>query len=260
MNKKISVVIPVRNAERTLHACLGSVMSVDGISEIVIVDNASTDSSRSIMEWYRSAFLDERDIQIISEKRIGRAFARNAGVRATTGDIVCMIDADCEAPSDWLMLTDPIINGLEKVVMGFETNASVSYWSRMVQKADEQYVDVRASNGYISHIDTKNIAFDGEFIRKNLFNENFVAGEDWELYMRTRTIVNVRFMPQISVIHHHPQTITGIFRMQYGRAKYIVQEKGAPRPPFLITLLPYRCIVWLAWTFASARRTIYRNK
>ena len=59
--------------------------------EVVICDDGSTDGSPRILEWYRS--LDRR-IRIIYQANAGQSLALNAAFHKSTGDIICLLDAD----------------------------------------------------------------------------------------------------------------------------------------------------------------------
>lgn len=92
----ISVVIPAHNEEEYLRLCLESIRNQDyaGKYEIIVVDNASTDSTAAIAL--------ESGAHIVHESRRSPACARQKGVDAATGEIVAFIDADTRAPVNWL--------------------------------------------------------------------------------------------------------------------------------------------------------------
>jgi glycosyltransferase involved in cell wall biosynthesis len=96
----ISVVIPAYNEEAELPECLAAIRAAARRCfhhiEIIIVDNASTDGTRSCAER-EGAF-------VIAEPRKGISFARQTGYEASKGDIVCCIDADTRMPRDWFYL------------------------------------------------------------------------------------------------------------------------------------------------------------
>lgn len=94
MEPKVSVIIPVYNAEKYLRQCLDSVInqSLREI-EIICVDDGSTDGSREILSEY--AARDAR-IRVIAQKNSGPGRARNCGLTAGTGEYIIFLDAD-----DW---------------------------------------------------------------------------------------------------------------------------------------------------------------
>jgi glycosyltransferase involved in cell wall biosynthesis len=91
---QVSVIVPVLNAERTLHAALQSVLQQRGgfvNPEIIIVDNGSTDQSPRLADFYSRTY---PNVSLSSEPARGAGAARNAGISRATADHVCFLDAD----------------------------------------------------------------------------------------------------------------------------------------------------------------------
>lgn len=96
---KISVVIPLYNAEPYISRCLDSVLrqSYKNI-EIVIVDDASTDASLSVVQRYQTQY---PSVTIISHKQNkGAMMSRKDGYTAATGECLMFVDADDTLPPD----------------------------------------------------------------------------------------------------------------------------------------------------------------
>jgi GT2 family glycosyltransferase len=93
---RISVIMPVYNAERLLGECLAALRASEGADyEILVVDDSSTDRSREI-----AAAAGCRVIP--SGGRLGPAGARNCGVAEATGDILFFVDSDVIVRPDTL--------------------------------------------------------------------------------------------------------------------------------------------------------------
>ena len=89
---KVSVVVPIYNAEKYLEECLFSIISQTLRDiEIILVDDGSTDSSPEICDKYAS--LDNR-IKVIHIANGGLGIAYNTGIQATTGEYVGFVEAD----------------------------------------------------------------------------------------------------------------------------------------------------------------------
>ncbi|MHB1001509.1 MAG: glycosyltransferase family 2 protein [Armatimonadota bacterium] len=97
MSPKISIIVPVYNAEKYLRRCLDSLVSqtLDDI-EIIAVNDGSTDNSENILNQYK-----EKDSRIIAINRVnsGLSDARNCGVEHASGQYIGFIDSD-----DWVDL------------------------------------------------------------------------------------------------------------------------------------------------------------
>ena len=84
----VSVIIPVRNGERWIAETIESVvMQTYAALEIIVVDNGSTDGTRSIVRRYPT-------IRVIEVAMPGLGRARNAGLDAATGKYVLFLDGD----------------------------------------------------------------------------------------------------------------------------------------------------------------------
>jgi GT2 family glycosyltransferase len=98
---RLSVVIPVLNASRTLPRTLAALAAlVPAPDEIVFVDNGSTDDTPARLQAYAASAATK--VVVLREPRRGASVARNTGARAATGDVVVFTDADCCPRPDWL--------------------------------------------------------------------------------------------------------------------------------------------------------------
>lgn len=90
--KLISVIIPVYNTEKYLERCLQSVLrQTYSNTEIICVNDGSTDNSGDILEKYASA---DKRIKIIKQKNQGQSAARNIAMQKANGDYIFFVDAD----------------------------------------------------------------------------------------------------------------------------------------------------------------------
>ena len=90
---KISVIIPVYNMERYLAECLDSVQrqTIFGELELVCVNDGSKDRSLQILQDYAGRY---PNILVIDQENAGVAAARNAGMRAASGEFIAFLDPD----------------------------------------------------------------------------------------------------------------------------------------------------------------------
>jgi len=89
---KVSIIVPIYNAERYLGECIESILTQSYRNiEAILVNDGSTDCSLSICESY--ARKDDR-IRIINKANSGVSDTRNVGIEAATGEYVCFSDAD----------------------------------------------------------------------------------------------------------------------------------------------------------------------
>ena len=110
---KISFVIPAYNEEAYLAGCLTSIVGritrTGADAEIIVVNNSSTDATRTIA-------LSFPGVVLIDEPVKGLARARQAGYRAASGELIANVDADNMLPEGWL----------EKVLGEFSTDEGLA--------------------------------------------------------------------------------------------------------------------------------------
>lgn len=88
----ISIIVPVYNAEKYLRKCLNSICSQKNIkSEIILVDDGSTDDSGAICDEFAQEYTN---IKVIHQENAGPGAARNAGLDIITGEYLGFVDAD----------------------------------------------------------------------------------------------------------------------------------------------------------------------
>lgn len=99
-NKKVSIVVPVYNIASYLDECVLSLTRQTYRNlEILLIDDGSTDGSGACCD--RWAEKDAR-ICVIHKVNGGAASARNAGLDAACGDLVCFVDSDDVAELDYV--------------------------------------------------------------------------------------------------------------------------------------------------------------
>lgn len=101
----VSVVVTVRDARRTLRACLDALANLSYPSyEVLIVDDGSTDGTIEVAANHRLAEEDRlRVVEVGSaDEPIGIGASRNRGVAVATHDVIAFTDADCRPRPGWL--------------------------------------------------------------------------------------------------------------------------------------------------------------
>ena len=112
----LSFIVPVYNERETLPTILDRIERANlGLKkEIVLVDDGSTDGSTKIIEA-----LPDRYIKVIHERNMGKGAALRSGIKAASGDLIIVQDADLEYdPEDIRTLLKPVLEGNADVVYG----------------------------------------------------------------------------------------------------------------------------------------------
>lgn len=91
---KVSVIIPVYNGEKYIEACIESVLNQTLKEvEIIIVNDASTDNTQSIIEKYSIKYSDKIKV-VTKDNNEGQGKARNIGINLATGEFITFVDSD----------------------------------------------------------------------------------------------------------------------------------------------------------------------
>ncbi len=92
---KVSIVVPAYNEAAYLADTLHCLLSLDYPDfEIIVVDNASTDSTSEVAKQF--------PVRLVYEEKKGLLHARERGRREASGEIIANVDADCRPTKDWL--------------------------------------------------------------------------------------------------------------------------------------------------------------
>lgn len=117
--QSVSVVIPVFNEASFLVETVARIRASGVASEIVVVDDGSSDGTREILQGFKST---PGMLVIHHDRNQGKGRALRTGFDVCTGDVIIIQDADLEYdPCDYPKLLGPILDG----------NADVVYGSRM---------------------------------------------------------------------------------------------------------------------------------
>lgn len=181
---RVSVVIPAYNCAAYLPEAIQSVFAQTYPDwEIVVVDDGSTDATEAVV----APFLDR--IRYIRQANKGLPGARNTGIRATTGELVALLDADDAWSPDKLALQVPLFN--DPAVGIVYSDFSVRYSDGRVLAS---YLADRplASEGFVvdQYLRSRFLFPSAMVLRRmameqcGLFDEEMFASEDIELFAR----------------------------------------------------------------------------
>lgn len=123
MSSLLSIVIPAFNEEKTIVTVLDAISKVqlpDGINkELIVVDDCSTDNTKSLVSQYIEQNADLSLRLASHEKNKGKGASLHTGIAKASGDFIIIQDADLEYdPNEYGILLQPILAGFADVVYG----------------------------------------------------------------------------------------------------------------------------------------------
>ena len=127
----ISIIIPVYNVEKYLDRCIKSVFNQTyQETEIILVDDGSTDRSGELCDFYSES---SRKVRVIHKENGGLSSARNAGIKVSTGSIICFIDSDDWVDSRFLEL-------LYRVMINSHADAAGCGFTKTCEECDLEHI------------------------------------------------------------------------------------------------------------------------
>jgi len=211
MDSAVSLVIPGRNAARTIRACLDSVVPMlehGLLHEIIFVDDHSTDNTRSVVEAF--------PVRILNGTGGGPGAARNIGWRAATTPFVWFIDSDCVAEMSALELV------LRRMDESDFAGVGGSYGNMLPDSTlacliHEEIVERhRSMPAEVDFLATFNVLYRREVLEKvGGFDERLQKAEDAELAFRIGAAGGrLGFEFESRVRHFHPHRLGPYLKTQ----------------------------------------------
>lgn len=251
----VSIVVPVRNAARTLPDCLAALNRLNPRpQEVILVDNGSTDRSLQLLHAFAESRAAE-STRVLEERRPGPGAARNAGIRVLRGELIAFTDADCCPDPDWLHhvaepFADPAVGVVAGRVVGAKSTSIVELFSALYTlQSSDRPVRRRRWTPWGGGYPTANMAVRRLLLQKlGGFDEDMRTGEDHDLCARIYADgAELAYNPAARVSHYHRTAVTGMLRQAFGfgRAHAKLLRRHAGRGLWMD--LPRWPVSWSNW-------------
>ena len=205
----ISVIIPAFNEEHYIGATLTALQAalVDEKHEIIVVDNGSTDGTRTIVANHQATCIDFPEGTV--------AAVRNCGVKASSGSVLVFIDADVVVDSCWAQELKTLIAELgdsplqvsgSRCLPPDQTFWLNRYWYCLLNEYTATYIN----SGHM--ITTREL-----FNAIGGFTEDLETAEDYDFCMKAEAVGGViKNRSALKVIHHgYPRTLKSFIAREF---------------------------------------------
>lgn len=219
----VSVVVPVYNGERTIAACVESLLAQDYPADrydVTVVENGSTDATSEVVGRY--------PVRILHSPVRGPAAARNLGTGQSQADIVAFTDADCIAHPRWLAelarpyVDDPEVGGVGGAILAYVHQERTDV-ERFLDEHPPLINWVSSADQYLPHLLTANASYRRSLlVRAGGFDPTYLAASDVDLSWRLQIDLGatLSYAPKAIIYHHHRATRAGLARM-YRRTGFV---------------------------------------
>ncbi|HEX7680385.1 MAG TPA: glycosyltransferase, partial [Thermoanaerobaculia bacterium] len=218
----VSVVVPVYNGAATITACIEALLAQTyppHLTEIIVVDNNSTDGTPELIARYPVTLLYEREIQTSYA-------ARNRGIVQARGEIIALTDADCAPRADWLeKLLEPFSDAAVGAVLGMVADHAAQSLTEEFTAMVKPFAHPERKG--LKSLITGNVAIRcSALIELGLFDELLPTAGDidfgWRLQRQTR--FKVVDTPEACVLHRHRDSLSAVFGQfrRYGLSEVVL--------------------------------------
>lgn len=179
---KISVIIPVYNAEKYIEDCILSVLNqTEKDIEVIAVDDGSTDGSNIILQRLRES---DKRLLVFNEKNQGQPTARNIGIDNAKGEYVLFVDADdtIEPTMAEIMYNEAVEKNADVVVCSY--NNIHTYKNKTYVRRVDDNVNEDTFGDFFIHLHQQQLIHPvwNKLYRMKIFEKirykNYVPGQD----------------------------------------------------------------------------------
>ena len=236
----VSLCMIAYNEEHTLPRLLEEVLAQTypkDQTELVLVDSASTDGTRSLLtQWAQTHLTDYRAILVLDNPQKSQAAGWNTAIKETTGEVIIRLDAHASIPADFIEQNVKLIAQGEDVCGGARPNKAEQPTPRQeLLLLAESSMFGGSPAGYRRQSGTKKYVssvFHGAYRREVFakvggFNEDLGRTEDNELHYRIRR-AGYRICQGGDILSYQYSrgTLSGLLRQKYGNGQWIGLTMG----------------------------------
>ena len=214
MSCKVSIIIPVYNAERYLKECLDSVIYQKyQYIELILINDGSSDSSEMICQEYVKK---DKRVKLINQKNGGVSSARNVGIGVSTGTIILFLDSDDLLEYDAIQTIVNNIDNNDMLCYGYKEIYKNNYNNILLKENNLTNKDLFLKRVYL----TKEI---GGYLWNKIFRADIIKNNkilfDTNLHFCEDLVFVVEYLKYCKSVHYLNKTLY-IYRMRKSSVSY----------------------------------------
>ncbi len=248
MQDKVSIIVPVYNAQNYIEQTINSVLNQDYENwELLLVENGSVDDSVELIRQFE----DPRIKLIVMEGNVGAANARNEGMKQADGRYVSYLDADDLWQKNKLSLQINFMKEKEAAFSftGYEFGDENAVGTGRVVRVPEKLVYKQALSN--TTIFTSTVMFDTHKITKDRLYMPNVKSEDSALWFRIlREGVTAYGLDENLVIYRRPGKSLSSNKIEAVRRIWNLYRKQEKLNFF------YSAYLFVGWAFRAVKRRV----
>lgn len=230
---KLSICVVALNEESFLPNLLQNIRDQQyphRLTEVVLVDSGSEDSTKSVMEAFKKENNGFYSVQVLDNPKRIQAAGWNIAIANATGDVISRIDAHTMLPKEFSRLVmeqirngEDVVGGIRpciiendtpwgKTLLATENSLFGSSVNSSRHSREKQYVKT------MFHASYRREAFD----KAGLFNEKLLRTEDNEMHYRIRKVgFKLCYDPEIVSYQYARSSLKRMIKQKYGNGYWI---------------------------------------
>ncbi|WP_128923514.1 glycosyltransferase [Bradyrhizobium guangxiense] len=196
----VSVVIPAKNAAAYVGETIASALAKAGVTEVIVVDDGSTDDTLAIVRAVR----DPR-LRLIRNDSAGVSAARNLGARYASSEWLLFLDADDRLRPDAVAALLAAAHGAPRAVLVYGDYNTIDSEGRQIGRRDLLKGRRKPSGDVLSRLAAGNFIVNGgialaraeAFRAVGGFDTSLRYCEDWHCWCRLAAIGEFEFTPKL---------------------------------------------------------------
>ncbi len=255
---RFSIIIPARNEEQNINACLQSIAQLNypnELFEVIVMDDFSTDATVATAQQF--PFVKVLELKTLLNEKINsyKKKAIELGIAASTGDYIATTDADCIVPENWLYNFAFIIQQKPTVFIAApvamkEESSAIKVFQSLDFLSLQGITAASVGAGFHSMCNGANLCYSKEaFYKVDGFKgvDHIASGDDMllmhKLYKQYPNEVNYCKATDSIVLTEPVETVAAFFRQRIRWASKA--DKYDDKRIFAVLLLVYLLNVWL---------------